>query len=173
MDTTTGSGRLPLLSDAQLRVIAAENKAIPGRLLNGAEVLGRLWREGIRCATGTGWGRICVCAEPTDFCTAKKRWVELLLQGGPEDSIHLNGEEPYFVIEAMTDKMFQATELTIEISHDFLKPIKYGKKGTFYQTFIDIVDCGPNYSDERNDAWREVTRLQGFGFAGAVKEEAF
>lgn len=120
------------------RVEAAKKGALPGRLLKGAEHLGRLYFEGQSCLSG--WSRICPCPTPTDFCQVKVKWVALAdeLYGGPPHG--LAGHEPYYVIEAMTLSQFRASGLTALIELPGVPaPLRVGAQGTLWKTILDLA----------------------------------
>lgn len=120
--------------------IAAKQKAmLPSRLVKGAGVLGRLWREGVRCLGQ--WGNLCPCNAPTDFCLSKRKWLDLLKEFHGGLPYELSGNETYLVMEAMTVKMFQATGLTISVARPGDRvPIRIGPKGTDFDTLIGLAD---------------------------------
>jgi hypothetical protein len=143
------------MNSIQERIEAAKLGALPARLKRGAEILGALWAEGQRCATG-GWSRHCTCADGrTDFCAAKLRWVTLLLDLGPDHLADLTGEEPMFVIEAMTIRQLAATKLTVLIAHDGISPkIAVGSHGTDWESMINIVT-----SPDPAAAWQAAAKV--------------
>jgi hypothetical protein len=108
------------------------------RLVKGAGVLGRLWREGGRC--DSGWTGFCRCSPKTDFCRAKTRWVSLLLDlhlGWPYD---LTGEEEFAVVEAMTVTAFTASGLTAAVEvPGARRPLRFGRNGTIWKTLVDLA----------------------------------
>ncbi len=119
--------------------IAAKQKAmIPTRLVRGAEILGRLWREGVRCRSE--WTGICPCDPKNDFCTAKRRWLDLVLElhGGkyPND---ISPNEGFLVLECMNQAALDASGLTILKALPGARvPIRVGRKGTCLQTILDL-----------------------------------
>lgn len=120
------------------RIEAVKKSALPGRLLRGAEILGRLWRDGQRCLSG--WARICPCPTPTDFCQAKVKWVAINDEyyGGPP--FGLAGHEPYYVIEAMKVSQFRATGLTALVElPGAAESLRIGVKGTTWKTLVDLA----------------------------------
>src|SRR5262245_28923914 len=94
------------------RIQAAKKSAIPPRLIRGAEILGRLWRDGVRCVSA--WSGICPCPAPNDFCASKEKWLGLVreLHGGRYPH-GLSGTEGFLVLECMDEAMFTASGLTI------------------------------------------------------------
>lgn len=139
--------------------IKAKQKAmIPKRLLKGAEVLGELWRSGVRCVSE--WSGICPCPTPTDFCEAKKRWLTLVREyHDGKLPYELAGTENLLVLECMDEKMFEATGITILIALPGARaPIRVGRKGTTGQTIVDLkmIPEGP----ERQEAIEAVIKIQ-------------
>lgn len=144
-------------------IIAAKRRAmIPSRLLRGAEILGDLWRSGVRCKSG--WASGCSCKEvggETDFCVAKQRWVALYIEhAGFEVSGWLAFNEPFGVIEAMSVRQFDATGLTVLVEVLGTKtPIRVGPRGTCWQTIVDLgaIDATKDYGS----ALTSVLKIQG------------
>lgn len=134
-------------SESIQETIAAKKRAmIVPRLIKGAGVLGRLYREGIYCLSQ--WSGLCPCPAPTDFCCAKLKWLGLIreLCGGPPYETPwnspqvLSGTEGYLVLELMSRKMFEATGLTIRTARPGDRvPLRIGPKGTHFQTIIDLA----------------------------------
>lgn len=146
------------MGDVESRVKEVQRSMIPGRLRRGAEVLGRLWRSGIRCLSE--WSGVCPCATPTDFCVAKKKWLGLVreLHDGqyPYD---LSGCEELLVLECMDARQFEATGLTILLALPGVRaPLRIGHSGTCGRTIIDLVAIpdGP----ERTAAIESVVLIQ-------------
>jgi hypothetical protein len=134
------------MSSIQATIAAKQRAMLPQRLTNGAAVLGRLWRENIRCLGS--WSGLCPCPAPTDFCGAKAKWLGLIreLCGGPPYETPwnspevLSGTEGYLVLELMSRKMIEATGLTIRIARPGDRvPLRIGPKGTDFQTVIDLA----------------------------------
>lgn len=119
------------------RVQLARRAGLHSRLLRGAGAIGQIRRLGIFC-TGE-WSRECPCSPRSDFCDAKALWLELVedLHGGPPWG--LSGDEPFYLVEAMTVKQWAATGLTIRI----LPPtgnevILVGSKGAGWETITTL-----------------------------------
>lgn len=140
------------------RIKDIQKAALPARLLNGARVLGELWRNGTRCLGE--WSGICPCRAPNDFCEAKKRWLSILREfHGTPLPYGLVGTEGFLVLEAMTVKMFEATGLTIRVEVPPARvPMRFGPKGTTFQTLIDLAAIDDDV--ERIIAVDAVIRLQ-------------
>ncbi len=126
------------MSTIQETIAEKQRAMIPGRLVKGAEILGKLWRDGVRCRSE--WTGICPCSDPNQFCLSKKKWLGLVLElhGGkyPND---LSGNEGFLVLECMDDKMFEVSGLTIlkEVP-GARSPIRVGRNGTCLQTILDL-----------------------------------
>jgi hypothetical protein len=139
------------------RVEEIRKAAVPGRLKNGAEVLGRLWREGARCASG--WSGTCACRDRTEFCQAKLKWAGLLVRYHGGWPYGLTGKEPFAVIEAMRVSWFNASGLTASLEFpDLKKPVKIGTKGTTWGTLRGLMSAGP---EEKAEGLKVVEKLQG------------
>ena len=120
--------------------IAARQKAmIPARLLKGAAVIGRLWREGVRCRGE--FGPICLCEPKTDFCWVKEKWLALVREFyDGKYPYNLSGNEGILVLECMDAKMFEASGLTIVLEVPPNRAIlRIGRKGTCGQTIVDLA----------------------------------
>lgn len=136
------------------RIAQAKKSAIPGRLRKGAGVLGRLWKEGVRCQTGSGWGK-CLCKPQTDFCEAKSRWVALLKE--LHDGELPIPEDDFYVLEAMTVSQIRETGLTIQVAGPIGRPpIRIGPTGTSWRTIVDLSAL----DEDRVAAWDAVVQIQ-------------
>jgi hypothetical protein len=129
--------------------IAAKQKAmIPSRLVKGAEILGKLWREKNRCVSE--WSGICPCDPKRTFCVAKRKWLDLVLELNDGKYPHnLSGNEGFLVLECMDEKAFEASGLTIlKELPGARSPIRIGKNGTCLQTILDLqaLEGTPDYA---------------------------
>lgn len=144
--------------------IAAKQRAmIPQRLTRGAEVLGRLWREGARCRSE--WAGICPCAEPNDFCLSKLKWLGLVKEfHGGKYPHELSGLEGFLVLECMTQKDFEASGLTIVRTMPGARsPIRVGRGGTCPQTILDLREIYENDPANYAAAVECVVKIQEIG----------
>lgn len=142
-----------------------QRSAIPLRLVNGAKILGDLWRLSGRCVSE--WSGICPCPEPKEFCKAKLKWLGLVrdLHGG-KYPYELSGNEGLLTLECMDAKMFEATGLTILLALPGARaPLRIGRRGTCGQTILDLVAIpdGP----DRTDAIEAVVKIQEVAGAGS------
>jgi hypothetical protein len=147
----------------QDRIAEHKRNVIPTRLEKGAEVLGRLWKDQIRC--GGAWGQACPCGSAqTDFCTTKAKWLALLLEyyGGklPYD---LTGDEEHLIgilllWEGLTGSMLDASGMTALVDLGGRKPVKFGRQWTKLDTLIGLQDMplGP----DRDQALEAVIKMQ-------------
>lgn len=139
------------------RIEAAKRGALPGRLNAGAEILGRLWREGTRCEKG--WSALCHCSKPTDFCMAKARWCGILRELHGDWPNGIRPGDPFAIFEAMSLEQVDLAEITAQITGPEGKPpIRFGKNGTTLWTLVDLAieEIGQNYQ-----AWDDVLKVQG------------
>jgi hypothetical protein len=150
------------MTTIQERVLFAQRSGIPTRLLHGAEVLGRLWREKVRCKSG--WASGCSCEPPTDFCAVKAKWVALYIEyTGFENSGWLAFNEPFGVIEAMSVRQFEATGITVRVELPGASvPLLVGPKGTWWKTVSDLGAIDDVV--DRQIALDAAMRFQGGGF---------
>lgn len=142
--------------------IDAKKKAmIPSRLVRGAEVLGRLWREGNRCVSE--WSGVCPCDPKKDFCVAKRKWLDLVLElNGGKYPHGLSGNEGFLVLECMDQAAFDASELTIlKTVPGARSPIRVGRNGTCLQTMLDLAAL--EGTDDYAAALETVIRIQEIG----------
>lgn len=127
-------------AEGHLLEIARNERAMtPARLLKGAGVLGRIWRDGHRCAGG--WSRGCGCAAPTVFCQAKARWINLLdsLPPGHAREWTRTNDGPLFAVEAMTVDEAEASGLTFFVlAADGRRFVFGGQRGTCWKTLRDL-----------------------------------
>jgi hypothetical protein len=143
-------------------IVAARKRAmIPPRLAKGAAVLGRLWREGVRCRSE--WSGVCPCEAPNDFCLSKRKWLGLVLEMyGGQYPHGLTGCEGFLVLECMDERCFEASGLTIlKTVPGARAPIRVGRKGTCLQTILDLaaLEGTPEYAG----AVEAVVRIQEVG----------
>lgn len=147
------------MANVQEIIKAKQRAMLPTRLLRGAEVLGNLWRSGVRCSGG--WGSACSCSPRVDFCEAKRRWIDLYceLQGDEEASwIRFNGGA-FDVILAMSVRQFEKTGVTALVLVPGTEiPIRIGQDGTVWQTIHDLgaLDGTTDY----DAALRAVLKIQ-------------
>lgn len=143
------------------RIAQIQKSALLLRLNKGAEILGRLWREGARCLDP--WGNGCPCGpKASEFCAVKLKWLGLAVEHYGGHPFGLNGGEPFYVIEAMTVGQFQATGLTALVElPPFDQKLRVGPKGTVWKTISDLG--GIEDEVERMVAADAVLRLQGVG----------
>lgn len=124
--------------------MAATDHAIQERLVKGAAVLGRLWREGNRCEMT--WAQVCTCAAKSVFCTAKEQWVALFDQLMDERKLNPGISEEreigagiFGIVEAMTSAELSASGLTLTLEVDGIGKVKVGPKGD--TPWEDFVKC--------------------------------
>lgn len=137
------------MTTIQETVAAKQRSMIPSRLVKGAEVLGRLWRDGVRCVSQ--WSGVCPCATPNDFCLSKKKWLALVREyNGGQYPAGLSGAEGFLVLECMTEAMLTASGLTIVKEVPGARsPIRFGRNGTCLQTLLDLqaLEGTPEYGE--------------------------
>ena len=121
------------------RIEQVRRDGLKGRLVKGAQILGRLWREGVKCEAS--WSMKCPCGEgATAFCEAKIKWIGVL--SDHHDGVWpygLEGTEPFFVIDAMSRSMFDASGLTMKIDAPLSCQIKIGPKGVDWSAIRDLT----------------------------------
>lgn len=121
------------------RIEQLRRGAFPNRLALGASHLGKSWRDGIRCKSG--WQGICSCGpEQNVFCRTKLKWIEMLKEyrNGLPDG--LTGSEEYFLIEAMTPAMIEASGLTVLVEvPGAIKPIRIGGPVDSWNLFAELA----------------------------------
>lgn len=144
------------------RVEAAQKSAVPSRLLRGAEVLGRLWREKMRC--GVGWAVGCACGQlATEFCVAKGRWATLYQDLHGDEAAWLTPDRLFGILEAMTVRQFEASGITAQIElPGAIVPLLVGPKGICWKTVSDLGAIEDNV--DRQIALDAAMRFQGGGF---------
>lgn len=129
------------------RIEAVKKGAIPPRLVKGAAVLGRLWKEGNRCLGE--WSGICPCPAQNDFCEVKKKWLGLVREyNDGKYPAGLTGAEGFLVLDCMTEEALMASGLTILKSVPGARvPIRFGRNGTCLQTILDLqaLEGTPEY----------------------------
>ena len=128
------------MTDMTDRIEQVRRDGLKSRLVAGARVLGGYWTQGIRCPAG--WSIKCPCGnDATEFCLAKVKWVDILSDHhGGVWPYGLEGTEPFFIIDAMTKTMTEASGLTIQIEHPGHPPIRVGAKGTDWRTILQLSE---------------------------------
>lgn len=110
----------------------AEPSKLPlaDRLVRGAAVLGRLWREEKRCDLGLAFDCFCADEKLSEFCRAKRQWTKLFCETG-RDGIDFGPSDGngFGVIEAMTSAELNASGLTLTLDMDQIGKVKVGPKG--------------------------------------------
>lgn len=117
----------------------ATNKDLPAhiRLVNGAKMLGDLWRDGLRCRGG--WRAKCDCEKSTKFCRAKLQWASM---ASAERGPGIFSGTPFEIIEAMTGEEFRASDLTIELEVPEFDRVKVGPRGDVSYDDVAKTDVG-------------------------------
>lgn len=135
------------MSSIQETIAAKQRAMIPSRLVKGAEILGRLYKEGDRCVSE--WTGICPCEPKRNFCVAKRKWLDLVLElHGGKYPHGLSGNEGFLVLECMDQAAFDASGLTILKAIPGARvPIRVGRNGTCLQTILDLqaLEGTPDY----------------------------
>jgi len=89
--------------------------------------MGRLWREGKRCALG--WAiPPCVCEVRTPFCEAKAKWYDLRTQADGRGASGNEGGD-FGLVYMMTAAEFEMSGLTMTIESQELGTFKVGPRG--------------------------------------------
>ncbi len=139
------------------RIAELKKTTIPGRLLRGCQVMGRLFQAGDRCQGG--FTASCSCSPKNEFCKAKIRWLELLREFYGGWPYELSGNEEFFMIEAMRWSWLEAFGFAMNVEvPGARKPLRFGAKGTIWNTLLDLalIEPGP----ERDQAMEAVVKLQ-------------
>jgi hypothetical protein len=113
------------------------------RLKKGAEILGKLWREGIRC--GEEWSVLCpdgdpfqaadcFCEPKNKFCNAKKQWLSLVIDDVREEVVGPCGlreiqQGQFGLIETMAGTEWDATGMTVKFDFPGVGSHGIGPKG--------------------------------------------
>jgi hypothetical protein len=123
-----------------------ENESIAvlrGRLVRGAEILGSLWRSGVRCEKK--FALTCSCPAPTKFCRAKKLFSDLwktAVDNGwrRPDWQEIRGDDPHCILFMMNAVEFEATGLNFCVEHPMLGKVKVGPKGISIRGLKDLSE---------------------------------
>lgn len=112
-------------------------KTLSDRLLDGARMLGNLWRRGKRCERGWSLGAAdilatvsplvfsgCTCAKPSEFCKARWLWIALALENRQEIF-----DGPAGLVDTMTASQWDATGLTATVESEKAGTLRIGSKG--------------------------------------------
>lgn len=131
------------MSEILDRIEELRRGGIKDRLAKGAGILAGLWRTGIRC--GNGWKKDCVCPAKNEFCAAKNKWVGLLADHHAGIPYDLSGQEPFFVIEAMTPQLIKASGLVVLVEvPGARKPVKLGGNVESWNIFPELGVMDPD-----------------------------
>lgn len=148
------------MNEVEERIQEVQRATLSSRLLKGAEILGDLRRRGLFCSSGWSWA--CPCGPESDFCRAKRKWLDLYCElhgeAGARWILYLSSE--FTVIEAMTVRQWHATKLTAAVEVPFSKrPIRVGPRGTTWKTLADLsaLQDTADYAP----ALQSVLKLQG------------
>lgn len=129
------------------------------RLVNGAKVLGQLYRAGGRCEEG--WA--CGCSRKiSKFCIAKGQWLALAIQASrplPDQ------DGPFALIEMMTPAEFDASGLTLTVELPEIGTVKIGPKGQM--SMADLLTLAANPESAKGT----FKVLQGFPGSRVVEIE--
>jgi len=123
--------------------VSGAKGTIPERLKKGAEILGKLWREGVHC--GEEWSVLCpednpleaadcFCEPKTRFCNAKKQWLSLVIQDPREDFLGPLGireieQGPFGMLLTMIGSEWDATGVTVKFNFQNIGEHGIGPKG--------------------------------------------
>ncbi len=110
------------------------------RLVNGAALLGRLWKRGNRCKEGwnTGESFQCTCSPKTDFCKTRSQWLLMAAESGQEIVIGENG-----LARSMQDDQWDATGLTITLRREDGQEVRIGPKGSMSMKHYMEIEKDP------------------------------
>jgi hypothetical protein len=107
-----------------------KTQPIRQRLINGAKILGDLWRETAEHCDDL-WAMKCSCDTPSMFCKGKLHWVKLakeqLSSGGVRQLP--KQDHSYALFEMMTAEEVAATRVTVNISIPGHGVVKVGPDG--------------------------------------------
>lgn len=99
------------------------------RLVNGAKLMGQLFRSGQRCGAGWKFGCPDAAASKTKLCRAKGQWEALAVQAGRKISDDQAPPSDFEFVEAMTVKEFVASGLTMKVDLGDGSPVRIGAAG--------------------------------------------
>lgn len=108
------------------------------RLFKGATVIGKFWRDGLRCSAA--WAPSCTDEQQTDFCKAKMRWVELALQDGRQIADTPSG----ILSTGMLAREFDATGITMTIDNPDHGLVRVGPKGELLMSDLAKLETEPD-----------------------------
>jgi hypothetical protein len=143
------------------------------RLVNGARLLGQLWRSGERCANG--WSGRCECQAKTKFCAAKAQWCQLKATT-PDWRKFEDSAAPFAVIDTMTLNEIAATGLTVEYRlYENARTLKVGPKGEISVMDFAEICAASSVGESRAEAesvLRIMTTFSGAKVVGVEKTPA-
>ena len=115
-------------------------RTLSKRLLDGAAMLGRLWKRGQRCVRawnieppGDAPENPCGCTPETEFCKARRLWLSLAVENGQKITAGDFG-----LAHTMKPEQLDATQLTFTFPVDGV-PVKVGQKGMMSAVHFDQI----------------------------------
>jgi hypothetical protein len=117
--------------------VSIDEIPIAERVLNGAKLLGQLWRAGERCASGWSLGKEagCSCGEAgTKFCKARELWVSLAVIDGRDP---LEGE--FALALMMKASEWDATGLVMTAEPSQIGLVTIGPKPASEVTMLELA----------------------------------
>lgn len=133
------------------KIAAAQRSILPGRLIKGAGVLGKLWRAGDVCAGGLRRACPPECLHG-QFCAVREKWVGLLSEYDPDRLAYVDPDSPMFLVEVMTARELTETGWTVSIEYPGQGVVKFGAKG---QPWPELQEIGSS-----SYVWGEVVKIQ-------------
>jgi hypothetical protein len=126
--------------------VTANREEIPSskRLVNGAAMLGRLWKRQNRCKRGWDVTEAdvllegCGCEPRTDFCKVRGQWIRMAGENGQDIVIGENG-----LARSMNDDQWDATGLTITLRREDGQEVKVGPKGSMSMRHYMEIESDP------------------------------
>jgi len=138
------------------RIERAKLEAIPGRLLNGAEILGKLWKSGPEHRCASSWSASCACPVRKSFCIGKLKWLGLLTDYATIDArateaiLKNDPADPHYLINLMRVREFLISMITIHVAPPVPGSAK-DKHGVM--TELAPIPIGPIVAGNIDNTW--------------------
>jgi hypothetical protein len=151
--------------------MSLDQKTLSERLLDGARILGNLWRRGKRCKEGwdlspadglTAAGVAvmpCECSPRTEFCRARIEWVALAIRA---DRAIVMG--PGGLAVTMSAAQWDLTGLTMAVESERAGLLRIGPKGTMSAAHLRKLSEDPESAIAVFSLTREFPKARVEGF---------
>ncbi len=124
-----------------------ESKSLSERLLDGARMLGALWRSKHRCELGWSLGprdivmEPCSCEKKTKFCQGRHLFIILAFQNGQGGDAEFGDYGLAFTL--MSTAQWDATGLTMVVESEMAGALRIGQKSMISAVHLRKLSADP------------------------------